>query len=92
MAALKKQEIQFIIFSIFALLLLFRFQMGHTSINVDHHFLLLHTLLELFSIFVSFSVFVQAWTTYSTHRIKSQYFIGLVFLAVGCFDLVHTYI
>ncbi len=91
MAALKKQEVKFIIFCIFALLLLFRFQLGHMSINVDKHFLLLHTLLELFSIFVSFSLFVQAWVTYSTHRIKSQYFIGLVFLAVGCFDLAHTF-
>ncbi|WP_332651523.1 sensor histidine kinase [Lysinibacillus sp. 54212] len=91
MAARKKEEIKFIIFAIFALLLLFRFQIAHTSANVDHHFLLLHTLFELFSIFVSFSIFVQAWTTYSTHRIKSQYFIGLVFLAVGCFDLVHTF-
>lgn len=91
MAALKKQEIQFIIFAIIPLLLLFRFQLGHTSMDVDNHFLLLHTLLELFSIFVSFSLFVQAWTTYSTHRIKSQYFIGLVFLAVGCFDLAHTF-
>ncbi|WP_274307937.1 MASE3 domain-containing protein [Solibacillus daqui] len=91
MAALKKQEINFIIFSIFALLLLFRFQMAHISADVDDHFLLLHTMLELFSIFVSFSLFVQAWITYSTHRLKSQYFIGLVFLAVGCFDLAHTF-
>ncbi|MFF5995171.1 MASE3 domain-containing protein [Lysinibacillus sp. KU-BSD001] len=91
MSALKKEEIKFIIFSIFALLLLFRFQTAHISAEVDDHFLLLHTLLELFSIFVSFSIFVQAWTTYSTHRLKSQYFIGLVFLAVGCFDLVHTF-
>ncbi|MEK4700984.1 MASE3 domain-containing protein [Solibacillus sp. FSL R7-0668] len=91
MAALRKQEIKFIIVAIFALLLLFRFQMAHISGDVDTHFLLLHTLLELFSIFVSFSLFVQAWITYSTHRLKSQYFIGLVFLAVGCFDLAHTF-
>lgn len=91
MAAFKKQEIQFVIFAIFALLILFRFQLAHTDHDVSEHFLLLHTLLELFSVFVSFSIFVQAWITYSTHRIKSQYFIGLVFLAVGCFDMVHTF-
>ncbi|MGE7021287.1 MASE3 domain-containing protein [Solibacillus cecembensis] len=91
MAALKKQEIKYIFFAILVLLLLFRFQIGHVPAEVDDHFLLLHTLMELFSIFVSFSIFVQAWTTYSSHRLKSQYFIGLVFLAVGFFDLAHTF-
>lgn len=65
--------------------------MHNVAIDVDEHFLFLHTIIELFSVFVSFSIFVQAWITYSTHRIKSQYFIGLVFFAVACFDLVHTF-
>lgn len=90
MAAFKKQEFQFIIFAIFALVILFRFQIAHTDYNIDEHFLLWHTLLEMFSVFVSISIFVQAWITYATHRIKAQYFIGLIFLTVGCFDLVHT--
>lgn len=91
MIALKKQEIQFVIFILLSLLLLFRFQTGHTYTNIDTHFLMLHTMLELFSIFVSFSLFVQAWATYPAYQIKSQYFIGLVFLTVGCLDLAHTF-
>lgn len=91
MVALKKQETTYILFAILASLTLFRFYTGHNHIDVDKHFLLFHTLIELFSVFVSYSIFVQSWITYKTHRIKSHYFIGLVFFAVGCFDLVHTF-
>ena len=67
MAAFKKREIQYILFAVFALLILFRFHTPHTEVNVDEHFLLSHTLLEMFSIFVAVSIFVHAWITYSTH-------------------------
>ena len=91
MTSLRKNEKQFLFIGFFFLLLLVIFVIMRPPIQIPHgSFLLLHTLLELFSIFVAFSIFIQAWITYSTHQTKYQYFIGLIFLAVGCFDLFHT--
>lgn len=92
MIDLKKPERLYLFIVILSIILLiFHSKLDYLSYNLsDSSFLLLHTLLELFSIFVSFSIFVQSWSTFFTHKIKSQYFLGLIFLAVGCFDLVHT--
>lgn len=92
MTRFKKSESRFLFISILSIILLiFHANLAYLPYKLPNSsFLLLHTLLELFSIFVSFSIFVQSWSTFFTHRIKSQFFLGLIFLAVGCFDLVHT--
>lgn len=54
------------------------------------NYLLFHSLVEIFSIVVAFSLFVIAWN--SRHFIKNQYllFIGIAYLFVGFLDLLHT--
>ncbi|MFE8703131.1 MASE3 domain-containing protein [Cytobacillus sp. FJAT-54145] len=54
------------------------------------HFLLFHTILELFSIFVSFSIFFQGWLTYKYVPSKHRMILSILFLQVGTFDLIHT--
>jgi len=53
-------------------------------------YLLFHSLVELFSIVVAFSLFIIAWN--SRRFIKNQYllFIGVGYLFIGSLDLLHT--
>jgi hypothetical protein len=54
------------------------------------NYLLFHSLAEIFSIVVAFSLFVIAWN--SRNFIKNQYllFIGIAYLFIGFLDLLHT--
>lgn len=54
------------------------------------NYLLFHSLAEIFSIVVAFSVFVITWN--SRHIIQNQYlfFIGTAYLFIGFLDLLHT--
>lgn len=91
--SLKYAERRYMAVGLFSLILIWfiRFLFDHSLIEIKaSHFLLMHTLLEAFSIFVSLSIFVQAVLTYSISSKNSNYFIGLVFLIVGSFDLSHT--
>lgn len=65
--------------------------MHHFSFYDRSYFLVSHTFLEFFSIFVSFSIFMQAWLTYSHDQNRSYFLIGIIFLCVGVFDLIHTF-
>lgn len=56
----------------------------------ETHFLLYHTALELFSIFVSVSIFFLGWLTFPHNHSNSRMILSLVFLSVGTFDLFHT--
>ena len=51
---------------------------------------LFHTLIELFAICIAFMCFVVSWHTYSFLRNKVLVFLGLGYLWVGVFDLLHT--
>lgn len=89
--SIKKQELRYIVIAITALLFLFmiRFSFLNSSIHFPNSsYLFVHTLLELFSIFVSLSIFVQARVTFSVN--PNYFFLGLIFLVVGCLDLFHT--
>ncbi len=56
----------------------------------SYNYLLFHSLVELFSIVVAFTLFVIVWN--SKHFIRNQYllFIGIAYLFVGFIDLLHT--
>jgi signal transduction histidine kinase len=55
-----------------------------------HHYLLFHTLAELFSIVIAFGIFVVAWNSRHFHKNNYLLFIGIAYLFVGAIDLVHT--
>jgi hypothetical protein len=54
------------------------------------NYLLFHSLAEIFSIVVAFSLFMIAWT--SKQYIKNPYllFVGIAYLFIGGLDLLHT--
>jgi len=55
-----------------------------------YHYLLFHTLAELFSIVIAFGIFVVAWNSRHFHKNNYLLFIGVAYLFVGAIDLVHT--
>jgi PAS domain S-box-containing protein len=53
-------------------------------------YLLFHSLAEVFSIVIAFSIFIIAWN--SRHMMENAYllFLGVAYLFIGGLDLVHT--
>jgi PAS domain S-box-containing protein len=62
---------------------------GLYTISLENY-LFFHTLVELFSIVIAFTIFTLTWN--ARRLIKNGYllFLGISFLFVGSFDLVHT--
>lgn len=62
------------------------------SIEAAHHnYLLFHSSVELFSIFVAIGIFVTAWN--SLEKIDNNYLLvlGIAYLFIGILDLLHTF-
>ncbi|MBN2544984.1 MAG: GGDEF domain-containing protein [Spirochaetes bacterium] len=53
-------------------------------------FLLFHTIVELVSMVVAFSIFAVAWNTKQYIKNSYLFFIGISFLFIGIFDMLHT--
>ena len=54
------------------------------------NYLLFHSLAEIFSIVVAFSIFVIAWNSKKYIRNPYLLFIGIAYLFIGALDLLHT--
>lgn len=54
------------------------------------HFLFIHTLFEFFSIIVSFTIALQCFASYPYTKSDRKYFLGIIFIAVGLYDLMHV--
>ena len=54
-----------------------------------HSYLLFHSLSEIFSIVVSFSIFLFAWNSLNFVRARYLFILASAYLFVGCFDLMH---
>lgn len=90
---LRKHEFRYLFIGFLAVLLLWAIRVffNHEIIEIPRpFFLLIHTVLESFSIFVSFSIFIQAMITYSKESRNVNFFLGLLFFAIGTYDLLHT--
>ena len=53
-------------------------------------YLLFHSLAEIFSITVAFAIFILAWNSRAFLRNGYLLLVGVAYLFVGAFDLVHT--
>jgi hypothetical protein len=62
---------------------------GLYAISV-YSFLLFHSLVEIFSIFVAFSIFLIAWNTRGFIENNYLSLLGIAYLFVGGIDLLHT--
>lgn len=93
MESLNKFEIKTIIIVIAALLIFLLSRLLHITISFIYdpaYFLILHTLFELFSIFVSYSIFFHGWLTFQHTNFTRKLNVSLFFFAVGSLDLMHT--
>lgn len=54
------------------------------------NYLLFHSLAEIFSIVVAFSLFMIAWNSRQYIRNPYLLFIGIAYLFIGILDLLHT--
>jgi PAS domain S-box-containing protein len=54
------------------------------------NYLLFHSLAELFSVVIAFSIFIIAWNSRSLMENSYMLFLGIAYLFVGTFDLLHT--
>ena len=55
-----------------------------------YNFLLFHSIAELFSITVAWSLFVVVWNSRHLSDNRAFIFIGIGYLFIGSIDLVHT--
>jgi len=55
-----------------------------------HSYLLFHTIVELFSVCVAFTIFMIVWNCRQIIQNNYILFLGVTYLFVGGFDLVHT--
>ena len=55
-----------------------------------HNFLLFHTLAELFSVAVGWSVFLLVWNTRAFLRNDALLFLGIAYFFIALLDLTHT--
>lgn len=55
-----------------------------------HSYLLFHSMAEIFSVLVSFSIFLFAWNTSGFVKDDFLIVLGTAFLFIGFFDLMHT--
>ncbi|MFC1844525.1 MASE3 domain-containing protein [Thermodesulfobacteriota bacterium] len=70
---------------IFAFLFLFFIETAH------HNYLLFHSTVELFSIFVAFGIFVIAWNSHKLIDNNYILILGIAYLFIGVLDLLHTF-
>ncbi|MDT9726484.1 PAS domain S-box protein [Xylanibacillus composti] len=60
------------------------------SLNLEKNHLAFHTLLEFFSVFVSFSISAFGWIAFRDMRTTTMLWLPIVFTAIGALDLLHA--
>lgn len=58
--------------------------------SINKSYLLFHTVIELLSVVVAFTVFVITWNAKKILDNKYLYFVGVAYLFIGSLDLLHT--
>ena len=55
-----------------------------------HNYLLFHSLVEIFSIVIAFTIFIIAWNSREHLADSYLYLLGIAYLFIGFLDLMHT--
>lgn len=91
---IRKYELRYFGVVLLSLVFFFIFRefFHHPSLESEQPYLLLiHTLIELFSSFITLTIFLQAVIIKSSDLKDANFFLGVVFLAVCSFSLLHTF-
>lgn len=86
-------ERRFLIVILSAVLLLMLIHLYHSTLSAylnPENYLAIHTILEFFSISVSFSIFSYGWKTFSKTKSRKILILSFLFFIVGLIDLLHT--
>lgn len=54
------------------------------------NYLVFHSMIELFTIFVAFSIFAVGWHTFKLTKNTRSLFLGIAFWTIGILDLFHA--
>ena len=57
----------------------------------ERNYVMIHLLIEIFIIITSFTIAIQAWLIFPYILSNYRLYIGALFLAVGFFELIHTF-
>lgn len=89
----KLSEGRFMLYILSAIMLLVLIRIFHADLDRvfdPNNYVAIHTILEFFSIAVSFSIFTYGWKRYSEIKSRKMLFLAIVFITVAMLDLLHT--
>ena len=82
--------IGYTLLAVSGLVLIHVFHSQLISIYNPINYLGIHTILEFFSIAVSFCIFLYGWKVFADTKSRKLLLVSLLFLVVGLIDLLHT--
>jgi hypothetical protein len=86
-------ERRFLVYIGFAVLLLMLIHLYHSTFSAylqPENYTAIHTILEFFSIAVSFTIFSYGWKSFSSFKSSRILLLTFLFFVVGLLDLLHT--
>jgi signal transduction histidine kinase len=60
------------------------------SLTINYSYLLFHSLVEIYSIIIAFSLFIVVWNTHNLSENNIFQLLGIAYLFVALLDLLHT--
>jgi hypothetical protein len=86
-------ERRFLVYIVSAVLLLMLIHLYHSNLSTylnPENYIAIHTILEFFSMAVSFSIFSYGWKSFNFSRSRKILLLSFLFFIVGMLDLLHT--
>ena len=86
-------EGRFLVYIVAAVILLMLIHLYHADLSSylnPENYLAIHTILEFFSIAVSFSIFSYGWKVFGFSKSRRILLLSFLFFIVGTLDLLHT--
>jgi hypothetical protein len=86
-------ERRFLVYIVSAVLLLMLIHLYHSNLSTylnPENYIAIHTILEFFSMAVSFSIFSYGWKLFNFSRSRKILLLSFLFFIVGMLDLLHT--
>jgi hypothetical protein len=86
----ERRFLTLIVFAVFLLMLIHLYHSTLSSYLNPENYLAIHTILEFFSISVSFLIFSYGWKTFGVTKSRKILLLSFLFFIVGLVDLMHT--
>ncbi|CAM3917172.1 MASE3 domain-containing protein [Mesobacillus thioparans] len=86
-------EGRFLVYTIAAVMLFMMIHLYHAGLSSylnPENYIAIHTILEFFSIAVSFAIFSYGWKSFGFTKSRKILMLSILFFIVGVLDLLHT--